>query len=193
MKKNDNVETNATTAFEQMYVSHYHKIKSFCNYYLRDPELSKCIAQDVFVSAWNNRRDLSFSNELLPYLFVLAKNMCLNVLKREKVKNNYIEYGKSYNRDILNYNSLKEPSIGILYGKEMEQLVSGALQKMPQTVRSTFLLSRYKNLKYEQIAKTQNISIKTVEYRIMYALRVLRLALKDYLPILLGYLAMKLL
>lgn len=33
---------------------------------------------------------------------------------------------------------------------------------MPQTVKSTFSLSRVENLKYEQIAKTQNISIKTV-------------------------------
>ncbi len=186
------VENSSASAFEQMYVANYHKIRSFCNHYLRDDNLSKNVAQDVFVSVWNNRENLSFSDELLPYLFVLAKNMCLNILKREKVKQNYSDYGKSQNRDALNYASLRDSSIGLLYGNEVEKLLNEAMQKMPESVRSTFYLSRFKRLKYDDIAKSQKISVKTVEYRIMYALRILRIKLKDYLPILLGYLSLRL-
>ena len=190
--KRHKLVSSSASAFEQMYISNYHKIKSFCNHYLRDDNLSKNVAQDVFVSVWNNRENLDFSDELLPYLFVLAKNMCLNILKREKVKQNYSDYGKSQNRDSLNYTSLRDSSIGMLYGNEVEKLLNDALLKMPDSVRSTFCMSRFNHLKYEEIAINQKISVKTVEYRIMYALRVLRKILKDYLPILLGYLSLRL-
>ncbi len=190
--KRDTVGNSCASDFEQMYVNNFHKIRSFCNHYLGDDNLSKNVAQDVFVSVWNNRDKLSFSDGLLPYLFVLAKNMCLNILKREKVKQNYSDYGKSQNRDALNLESLKDSSIGLLYGNELEKLLNKALQIMPDNVRSTFCLSRFRNLKYEEIAQNQEISVKTVEYRIMYALRILRKILKDYLPVLLGYLIMRL-
>jgi RNA polymerase sigma-70 factor (ECF subfamily) len=190
--QSDNKKSNSAFAFEQMYISNYHKIRSFCFGYLRDYDASKCVAQDVFVVVWNNRKNLVFSDELLPYLFILAKNMCLNILKREKVKKNYNEYGKRSIRNFLNYSSLKDSSLGLLYGQEIEKLINNAMQKMPETVRSTFCLSRFKNLKYEEIAKYQGISVKTVEYRIMYALRILRNVLSDYLPVILGYLLMKL-
>lgn len=190
--RSDNMKNNSAAAFEQMYVNNYHKIRSFCNHYLKDDNLSRSVAQDVFVTVWNNRENLDFSDELLPYLFVLAKNICLNILKREKVKQNYSDYGRSHSRDSLNLTSLRESSIGILCGKEVEKILNDALKKMPESVRSTFCMSRFKNLKYEEIAATQKISIKTVEYRIMYALRILRKLLKDYLPLLLGYLSLKL-
>ncbi|MFA5848514.1 MAG: RNA polymerase sigma-70 factor [Bacteroidales bacterium] len=191
-KQKDNEKNNSASAFEEIYLSYYHKIRSFCRNYLRDDDLSKSVAQEVFVAVWNNRENLNFSDELLPYLFILAKNRCLNILKRDKVQHCYSEYGFNYNRESLNYDSLKDSTINVLYGNEVEHLLNEALLKMPETVRSTFCQSRFRNLTYEEIAGIQNISIKTVEYRIMYALRVLRKILKDYLPILLGYLSAEL-
>jgi len=188
----DSTKSNTTKAFEQMYVSNYHKIRSFCNGYLKDENVSRCVAQDVFVAVWSNRANLSFSDELLPYLFVLAKNMCLNILKREKVKQNYKDYKTRIGRESLNYASLKEVSINSLYGKEVEELLKKAVSQMPETVKSTFCLSRFSDMKYGEIAKCQNISVKTVEYRIMCALRILRRTLRDYLPVILGYISTRL-
>lgn len=192
MDINDNIDNNSSSAFEQMYISNYHKIRSFCIGYLRDEATSKCVAQEVFISAWTNRENLVFNDNLLPYLFVLAKNKCLNILKREKVKNNYNNYNKSSNRESLNYDALKDSTIHDLYSSDIQALIREAFELMPESVKETFNLSRYKNLKYKEIAKEQNISIKTVEYRIMYALRIFRKVLKDYIPMLLGYLAIKL-
>lgn len=185
-------KVNSAFAFEQMYILHYHKIRSFCNGYLKDEEESKCIAQEVFVAVWNNRESLVFNDDLLPYLFMLAKNQSLNVLKKNKVRQNHIDHSLHLNRESLNYNALMDNTINILYGKEVEGLFAEALKQMPANVKSTFLLSRFKRLKYEEIAKVQFISVKTVEYRMMFALRVLRKMLKDYLPIFLGYMCAKL-
>lgn len=174
-------------AFEEHYSANYHKIRSFCHYYLRDAEKADSVVQDLFISIWEKRDSLVFDDTLLPYLFVSAKNRCINLLKREITERKYLEDGNSLNRDKLNLGSLQSSSAESLYCKEVSKLLAKTLDKMPQTVRSTFELSRFNNLNYNEIAKEQNISKKTVEYRIMYALRVLRKAFKDYLPILLKF------
>lgn len=166
-------------AFERMYTSNYHKIRSFCLGYLRDESSASNIAQDVFVIVWNNRNSLDFSENLLPYLFVVAKNRCLNELKREKLKKNHSDYINT-NKDSLFSASLRALQLEDLYEKDLELKINNELEKMPQKVKATFLLSRFEGKKYEEIALLQNISVKTVEYRIMYALRILRSSLKKY-------------
>ena len=43
------------------------------------------------------------------------------------------------------------------------------------------MLSRYNNLPNKKIAEQLNVSLKTVEFHITKALRILRVELKDYL------------
>ncbi len=170
-----------TEAFEQMYISNFHKIKSFCFGYLKDDATAESISQDVFVAAWDNRNNLEFSNELLPYLFVVAKNKCLNEIKRNKLKKIHSVYFHGKSKEDVFYASLKAVQLDLLYSKDLESELNKIIKKLPETVKSTFRLSRAGNKKYEEIAKIENISVKTVEYRIMFALRELRKALEKHL------------
>ena len=49
-------------------------------------------------------------------------------------------------------------------------------------------MSRFGEKTNVQIAEKLGISVKTVEYRISQALKILRLKLKDYLPLLINIL-----
>lgn len=49
-------------------------------------------------------------------------------------------------------------------------------------------MSRFEGKTYREIAKLQNVSIKTVEYRISQVLRKLETDLSDYLPLFAGLL-----
>lgn len=53
---------------------------------------------------------------------------------------------------------------------------------LPEQTRRIFEMSRYENLSYKEIALRLNISTKGVEFHITKALKVLRVALRDYLP-----------
>jgi RNA polymerase sigma-70 factor (ECF subfamily) len=56
---------------------------------------------------------------------------------------------------------------------------------LPDGIRETFVLNRFEGFTYQQIATQENISVKTVEYRISKALAILRKDLGDYLLFLL--------
>jgi len=58
-----------------------------------------------------------------------------------------------------------------------------ALEQMPEQSRKVFELSRFNGLKNKAIADELNISVKAVEANMTRALKLLRIHLKDYLPL----------
>lgn len=50
--------------------------------------------------------------------------------------------------------------------EEIEEIIENAIQQLPQKHQEVFRMSRFENMTYKEIAKQQNISIKTV---IVYA------------------------
>ncbi len=67
---------------------------------------------------------------------------------------------------------------------ELQQKLDEALATLPEQCRTVFQLSRFEELRYQEIADRLSISVKTVENQIGKALRLLREKLADYLPLL---------
>lgn len=68
--------------------------------------------------------------------------------------------------------------------KELTAHIHKAIEALPESYRNAFIMHRFKNMSYKEIAEALEISPKTVEYRIGQALKQLRIDLKDYLPLL---------
>lgn len=60
-----------------------------------------------------------------------------------------------------------------LYAEEVRQRFTAAMAELPDTTRQMFLMSRIENKTYAEIASEFEVSVKTVEYRISAALRLL--------------------
>ncbi|MEF9986521.1 MAG: RNA polymerase sigma-70 factor [Bacteroidales bacterium] len=174
--------------FEECYTGNFHKIRSFVQGYLHDYDSAKCVAQETFVVLWENKERVNFNENLLPYLFFIAKNKSLNILNKKESQRKYCNYSLEHTRETLDISALTHSSSTSVYTKEIQQITLETMNRLPAKVRETFLLCREKNMKYNEIAMEQNISVKTVEYRISMALRELRKDLKDYLPFFIGYL-----
>lgn len=69
-----------------------------------------------------------------------------------------------------------------LKAREVEKHLAMALNKLPEKCRAIFHLSRFEELKYQQIADQLNISIKTVETQMVKALKILRKEMAEFLP-----------
>ena len=111
------------------------------------------------------------------YLFISTKHRCLNAIKKnqyhERIHNQIYEKIKDQFEDPDYY-----------FVNELTANIRKAIDDLPETYRDTFILSRFGEKTNAQIADRLGISIKTVEYRISQALKILRHSLKDYLPLL---------
>ena len=69
-----------------------------------------------------------------------------------------------------------------LLRNEVQKLIDKALKQMPEKTRNIFVMNRYEWKSYQDIAQETGLSIKSIEYHISKALKVLRHELKDYMP-----------
>jgi len=68
---------------------------------------------------------------------------------------------------------------------EIETKINQTLDDLPEKCRQIFVMSRYEELKYKEIAEKLDISIKTVETQMSKALKALRKNLAEYMTVLL--------
>lgn len=113
------------------------------------------------------------------YLFKAVKNRCLTLISRNEIKQRIVN--TLYDDQQLRY---EDPDFYIV--EELSRKIEEALQRLPNSYREAFEMNRFQHLTYGEIANQLNVSSKTVDYRIQQALKLLRVDLRDYLPILLA-------
>ena len=67
----------------------------------------------------------------------------------------------------------------ILINKEIGKVIEAAVNKLPEKRKEIFLMHRFDNLTYSEIAKALDISLKTVETQMSRALKYLRKSLSN--------------
>ena len=71
--------------FEEIYISHYSRMKFFAQEYVILEEDAENIVQDVFMELWENSVLLSSHTNIFSFLFTSVKNRCIDFLRRKTV------------------------------------------------------------------------------------------------------------
>lgn len=166
-------------AFKMLYEQHYGVLCSVAYNYVGDGYLAETLAGDVIVKLWIEREHVQIERSIRMYLMKSVRNLCLDYIKsqyhrRELVASAYIE--KS-----LNTRLIEDPNLGRLLERELEDKISEAVAAIPLESRRVFMLSRYHDMSYQEIAQDLGISVNTVKYHIKQALVILREKLGRYM------------
>jgi RNA polymerase sigma-70 factor (ECF subfamily) len=168
------------SAFEQMFRTYYERLCHYANSILKDLDEAEEMVQTVFLNIWEKRADLEITLSLKAYLYRAVHNHCLNRIKHYGVRENHREYALNHQSD--SHDAVAEA----IYGSELEERIEQAVRKLPEQCQVVFRMSRFEELRYQEIADKLGLSIKTVENQIGKALRIMRTELADYLPLLVG-------
>lgn len=163
------------SAFDEIYRRYYRALCAFASQYVTKNEYEEII-QDVMLWLWENRALLIPEMSLKSLLFTIVKNKCLNRISHEQVRQEVHEklYAKFQEQ-------FENPDF---YLGELMALASKAIRELPDEFRIAFELNRFDGLTYQEIAKKEGVSPQTIAYRISQSLKILRVQLKDYLPLL---------
>lgn len=164
-------------AFEQVFRLYYRPICGYVYSVIKDSVEAEEVVQNLFFNVWNKRQSLDISSSLKAYLYRAAHNDCLNRIKHAKVRTMYAD---DYKHTV---SGAHEDGFKTLNAKELNNKINQAIDELPEQCGIVFRLSRFDNLKYNEIAAQLDISVKTVENHMGKALKLLREKLKDYLPI----------
>jgi len=148
----------------KLFSMYYKGLCLFARQYIHDNEKVEDIVQDVFLNVWEKGELYDTESLVKSYLFTSVRNRCLNYIRDHKKINDNVEVG--FLEGAHEHNRTEY--------KELEKMIFAAIASLPEKCREVFEMSRFKEMKYQQIADALGISVKTVEAQMSKALRVLR-------------------
>ncbi|WP_439182087.1 RNA polymerase sigma-70 factor [Carboxylicivirga taeanensis] len=154
--------------FKRLFDEHFDTLRNFLYYRSGDTDMATDVAQDVFLKIWMKQLDKQ-PEELVGLLYKMAKNTLISKYRHNQIEQAFIARTPAAE-------SSQSPEEAMNY-KELKTNYEQALSRMPPKQREVFLMSRYEELKYHEIAQRLELSIKAVEKRMKNALQFLREAL----------------
>lgn len=120
------------------------------------------IVQDCFIRLWNNCAKVKFE-QVGPYLFRIAKNIVIDEYRKQQVR-------LRYKNQIVEPIERKDGQFQ-LEESEFKERLELAIDSMSELSKEVFIMHRFDNLSYKDIAKVLEISVKAVEKRMSKALK----------------------
>lgn len=173
--------------FNRLFNEYYERFIHFALGYVKEQQVAEDFVAEAFTCYWEKRHQLSHNSKPPAYILTIIKNKCLNYLQRQKVQLRIREELREHSEWAINtrVNTLEACDPDFLFSDEIEQIIKNTLNELPKKTRQIFVLNRFEELSYKEIAKKMNLSTKSIEFHISKALGQLRLSLKDFLYILL--------
>ena len=171
-------------AFEVLFDRYLIVLEEYAFFYSGIRQVSEDIVQEIFLDFWNRRSSLVIKSSLKAYLYRAVHNSCIQYLRHLIITEKYSSEQKmKYDEAKIMNRLFFEDGLNRLYENDIERIVESSLRRLPDKTRKIFRLSRVNHMKNSEIAMNVNLSEKSVEYHISKALTLLRIELRDYLPL----------
>ncbi|MGE5395862.1 MAG: RNA polymerase sigma factor [Candidatus Saccharibacteria bacterium] len=156
-------------AFDKVYELYCHKLFSFVLKIVKSEADADDIVQEVFVKIWESRHKLEDYHLLNSYIFTIAYNGSIDLLRKRISSHKYIEHLKKSSVGVQIPDSVDEVEY-----KEFLNHVEKLISSLPERQKQVYLLHREQGLTYPEIADRLSISKNTVENHMGKALTSLR-------------------
>ena len=148
-------------AFEAIYDRHHRALLAFCRHMLGSHEEAEDALQRVFVSAHRHLCDGSAHVNLKPWLYTIARNRCLSMLRAR--------------RETIALDDVHEPSCNGLaladeveLGEDLKEML-GDIARLPDDQRAALVLAELGDLSQQDIAAALDVRPDKVKALIFQA------------------------
>lgn len=159
-------------AFDTIYLKYRKPIITFCKYMVPLDD-AEDITSDVFVKLWRSREQWYTINNVKAFLYVSARNGCLDFLKVQKRKSVREQKVASILEQEQNYILKSEIESDLI------SLIKAEIDSLPEHCRTVFTMSYFDGYENAEIAKKLSISDKTVRNLKSIALNTIRKNLQN--------------
>ena len=170
----EEIKAGNMLAFDELYRKYSRRLHKFSYSMLKSTEDAENIIQDVFLNLWLNRDKVDKSSSVRYYIFTIAYNSAISVIRKRIKDSNYIDYVKTL-KDMVQ----ESVDLQVEY-RELDEKLNKIIETLPARQKEVYLLSRVEGLKYSEIAERLDISLNTVENHLSRALNHIRRRLGNY-------------
>lgn len=157
------------TAFDVIYKKYSRRLYGFVFRYVKQDADTEEIVQEVFLKIWKSRDNINIYSSFESFLFTIAHNATVNLLKRKATEQKYIEHIKSLQYVDETYELTDE-----IHYKELKHKFQNLLNELSPRQKEIFHLSREEGLNHKEIAEKLGISTNTVKNHLVTTLSFLK-------------------
>jgi len=139
-------------AYKELYLTLYPAIFGFISGFIKSKPAAEEIISDVFIKIWEKRQDLELIVNLKVYCYVIAKNLSLNYVEKQKriTTLNIEDFTDTLTERFIDPEQLMITS-------EMVDRISLAINSLPARCKMIFTLIKENGFKYKDVAEIMNI------------------------------------
>lgn len=165
-----------TLAFDELFHRYWDHVYSVALLMTKSAAIADDLAQEAFISIWQNRERMDLMRNFKGYLYTSVKFLVHKKLRRTKVEDAYKNF--LVNKHASNFLRLEqEESLDL---KQLLATLEEGIAQLPAQQQYAFRLSREQGLSHEQISEVMGVSKKTVKDYIVRAIAYLRPYLRQY-------------
>ncbi len=174
----------APCRFEEVYDRYRAYFIQIALSYVRDRMVAEDLVTDAFLKVWENRAEITPHN-LPAYLLTALRRKCLDWLRNRTIHLKAQQLLHQTERRIIEERiaRLESETSHPLMISEALAIIERELQRMPEQRRRVFVAHRFEEMSYREIAAVYHLSEGQVTYELRMARESLKMALKDYLPL----------
>lgn len=155
-------QTGDRNAYGELVRQHHSQVINVVYRMCGDTQLAEDAAQDAFIQAWLNLPAFRPGTSLRNWLYRIAVNAALDVLRRAP------QMPLADLDELLVSDSQAGPEAALLQ-KERSLAVQQAISSLPEASRAVLVLREYGGLSYQEISSALDIPLGTVMSRLNYA------------------------
>lgn len=165
-------DESPSKGLELLFRRFYKPLCSHAVRFVYSKQIAEDLVSEVFFQFYRTRAYENITSSYTSYLFRAVRNECYTYVKREFNRTDSLD---TSGESTFSANQ-PQPDAEIHYNN-LYLKVNDIIGKLPSQCQRVFLMSRFENKKYNEIAQELQISPKTVEVHISKALKQLRSAL----------------
>ena len=168
-------ESNPKDGCELLYRHYYQALCSHAVRFVYSKSIAEDLVSDILCQFYMKGTYKEIVTSYRAFLYQSVRNRAYNYLRLEA--NRAVEFDPLYERHI---EAASQQPDSILEYEELSQKLEAVIQSLPAKCRKIYLMHRFDEKKYTQIAEELQLSARTVEVQIRKASQLVKKALTKY-------------
>lgn len=163
-------------SFEKLYNLFNEKVYNTAISYVQDSNEAEEITQDVFIKIYKYASNFKGDSSVSTWIYRITVNTSLNYVKKQKKNKLTVFNNEDYNKS-----DFIHPGV-LLENQESSAYLFAAIDKLPETQKTAFILSFVEELPRQEVAEVMETSLKAVESLLQRGKANLRKELEKMYP-----------
>lgn len=166
--------------FEVLVDRHKQRVMNLVWRFMQGSDEAEDVAQEIFIRVYKAKDNYKPTAQFTTWLHTICRNTCYNAMAKKSrrpmlLKNDDDEHADTMQQ--LSDTGNPTPANAMMY-TELAEAVKNGVDSLPENQREAFILARYEQCSYEEIAKRMECSTKAIKSLLNRAKTNLREKLK---------------